>query len=650
MGKKALKIQHNLRTGTLTILCSAPVLALADYTADNATTNNVTVNNVTTNNVTTDNVSSDSQTIEQISVQGQATANTQPVGTYGSPISNLEYDPRIDLQSRNMAEAQADVTIRGGIFENTGFRVGSATIIDPQTGHFAAELPIAPEMLGDPNVFTGTDNALYGVNSSVGTVSYGWMPIRTGGRVSAAVGNNGLNLQRVHTALSIPLQGSGQWSLGVEGEYSRSESDGSIDNGDHDYDRGAARIQLLGESSQTDVFFGYQTKFFGWPNMYTPFGVNETEDLETQMVILNHSQAYGFNSVFEVSAYYRRHNDHYVFSRENPAAFQAMHETDVKAVAMSGHHHLEGPFSLNYSAQFFTDSIESTTLENNFTSRRYTKLSLVPEYRVFLTQQQTLAVRLGASFDDTNRNDSDVSLIGDLSWTHLNADGSSETIYLSYTQASQVVGYIAIGGSETGGLFRSNRDLDREISKNLELGTKIERDSWNLNAALFYRQDEDLTDWTYSFDRTSARSANPVDIDTLGLELIATRRLATADIVASYTLLDKSEDYGLEDRVDASFYALNYPDHRVTLGVIWRPFDGIEVRIDNEWRQQEDNRLRNGDDDAVFTHLSASYFPESLEGLEIGFAVDNLWDESFEEVPGTPGRGDQYSLALSYRW
>jgi len=65
-----------------------------------------------------------SNDIENITVEGSTTANKEPVGTFVSLVSNLEYDPRVDLQSRNMAEAQADVTIRGGIFENTGFRVG----------------------------------------------------------------------------------------------------------------------------------------------------------------------------------------------------------------------------------------------------------------------------------------------------------------------------------------------------------------------------------------------------------------------------------------------------------------------------------------------------------------------------------------------
>ena len=148
---------------------------------------------------------------------------------------------------------------------------------------------------------------------------------------------------------------------------------------------------------------------------------------------------------------------------------------------------------------------------------------------------------------------------------------------------------------------------------------------------------------------TSARSANPVDIDTLGLELLATKRFDSAEIITSYTFLEKSEDYGTAD-IDASFYALNFPDHRVTLGVIWHPTDIIEVRVDNEWRKQEENSLRNGDDDALFTHISLKISPAQIKGLDIVLAADNLWDESFEEIPGTPGRGEQYTISATYNW
>jgi len=587
--------------------------------------------------------------IEKITVEGSATANKIPVGTFGSPVSNLEYDPRVDLQSRNMAEAQADVTIRGGIFENTGFRVGSATLFDPQTGHYFAEIPIAPEMLSNASVLTGVDNGHHGVNSSVGTVSRYWTRIKTSGSVSIGAGNNNLNLQRIHSGVTLALGDVKDWTIGFEGEVSRSESDGTIENGDHQFERVSGRIQLVGPSSQTDLFLGVQEKFFGWPNMYTPFNVNETEDLSARLLIFNHKQRYAQDSTFEVSTYYRRHNDHYVFSRENPDIFQAFHETDVKSIALSGRHAKTASFALNYSAQFIADGIESTTLENNFTSRHYYKFSVLPEYQMDLNNDQQLTYRLGAAFDDTNRDSSETSLIGDITLNTINADDTSQTVYLAYAQASQVPGYTAIGGSNTSGLFRSNYDLERETTKNIELGLALDRDTWRLDSAIFYRQDDDLTDWTYSLSSSSARSANPVDIKTLGLELLAIKRLDNTEIITSYTFLKKSEDYGAAD-IDASFYALNYPDHRVTLGIIWRPTDRVEVRVDNEWRKQEENTLRNGADDALFTHLTLKISPSQFEGLDIMLAADNLWDESFEELPGTPGRGEQYTISATYHW
>ena len=587
--------------------------------------------------------------IEQITVEASATANKLPVGTFDSPVSNLEYDPRVDLQSRNMAEAQADVTIRGGIFENTGFRVGSATLLDPQTGHYVAELPIAPQMLTGPYILTGADNALNGMNSSVGSISFGFKPITTGGNVSVGTGTNDFNLQSIYAGISTDVDDAKNWQLGFEGEYSHSQSDGSIENGDHDFNRASARIQLISSDSQTDVLYGSQEKFFGWPNMYTPFGVNETEELETRLLMLNHQQNYADNSHFEVSAYYRKHNDHYVFSRENPSAFEAFHETKVKSIAVSGSHAQNTAFAVNYSAQYIEDEIESTTLENNFTSRTYYKLSVLPEYKIDLKQNQLLTLRLGAAFDDTNRDDSELSLIGDISLNTQNSDGSEQTVYLSYAQASQVAGYTAIGGSDQGGLFRSNYNLERETTKNLELGYLIQEQTWQLNSAVFYREDNNLVDWTFSFDSSSARFANPVDIDATGVEFFATKYFDTTELIASYTYLNKSENYGDAD-IDASFYALNFPDHRVTLGAIWTPNDLIEMRIDNEWRKQHENALRSGKDTALFTQVSLKITPTVINNLFITLAADNVWDESFEEIPGTPGRGEQYTLSATYSW
>ena len=67
-----------------------------------------------------------------------------PVASFSMPVTPLRYEPMLDVEARNQAEGQADVAIRGGIFDYTGFRIGGAFLFDPQTGHYFAELPVAP--------------------------------------------------------------------------------------------------------------------------------------------------------------------------------------------------------------------------------------------------------------------------------------------------------------------------------------------------------------------------------------------------------------------------------------------------------------------------------------------------------------------------
>jgi len=592
----------------------------------------------------------DTYELTEFVIKEQQTANIMPVTTYDTPISNLEFNPLIDFQSRNMAEAQGDITIRGGIFENTGFRIGSATLIDPQTGHYFAEIPIAPEMLTAPEVLIAGENALYGFNSTVGTISYGWTEIQNGGSLTVGAGDHGLNFQRIHHGYSTQAGIAENWSWGAEIEYSRSESDGTIEFGDHDFDRVTGRMQLVGPNSQTDFFAGYQHKFFGWPEMYAaPFGSNETENLKTRLLIINHRILYHEGSYLEASAYYRRHSDHYIFNRSSPNN-DFIHETDVSSIGLAGRHELNDAFGIHYAGQFAADEIDSAALTfGDFDSRKSFKVSLLPDYRISFKNNSSLTLRAGGSYDDTNRDSSEFSGIADITWEKTHTNGSSGSVYLSYTETSQVVGYTALNSNPAGFLFGGDPDLERETSRNIELGGALTHGEWMLQGAVFYRWDDDLVDWTYSSVNINNRSANPVDIETFGLELLATKRWKTIEAIASYAYLDKTEDYG-DDSIEGSFYALNYAKHRITLGLIWAPIDQLKFSIDNEWRSQQENPARSSDDEALFTHLTLTFYPPKVEGLELFTSIDNAWNDDFEEVPGTPGRGDQVAIGMTFRW
>ncbi len=587
---------------------------------------------------------SETYELPKLSVYSIQVANQTPVATFAMPVSGLQFEPRVDVQARNLAEGQADVAIRGGIFENTGFKLGALGLYDPQTGHYFAELPVAPAMLTTPKVLTGADNAAAGFNAQVGSVAYGWRPITARGELSLAAGSDDLHRQSFYQGFVAADKVAGR-TFAADVDLARSQSDGSVPFGDHLFKRIAGRVQLAGEGSQTDLFAGWQAKFFGWPNLYTPFGFNETELLKTELYAFNHREWTSPENYWQVGTYYRRNYDDYEFNRAVPGASNPfIHTTRVRAVAADGRHEIAG-WAVAYSAQFLSDSIESTSLTfGPYRTRDYFKVAVVPEFATD-TEQGRLTLRAGASYDDTNRDESEISPVVEASLR----SRAGIRYYAQYAGSSQVATYTALKSNPAAGLFRGNQNLGRETSRNLEAGVEFARNGWTIQAAVFHRQDDDLVDWTFR-QGVTARTANAVDIDTTGLEFVAIYNAPRYDLILSYAYLEKDADYGLAT-VDASFYALNFPRHRLTAALVARLGQGLELRLDNEYRVQEENLLRTiGGDDAVLTSVGLYWLPSAVRGLELSLRVDNLWDDDFQEVPAVPAARRQFAGGVSWHW
>ena len=229
---------------------------------------------------------SEDDSLSEITVSASRIANTRPAGSFAALATALRYDPQTELQARGLAEGQADVTIRGGLFENTGFQVGAVTIVDPQTGHYAAELPLDPVLLSPPGTLTGTENALRGFNSSIGTIAYSLPEVRRAGNLTVGAGGDALR----YGSLRAALHGDG--GLAARLSVAASRGDGSQPNGDHEFARYNLQLQHAGDAGQTDLILAYQDKFHGWPGAYTGFAtLPETDRTETALVFANHRRA-----------------------------------------------------------------------------------------------------------------------------------------------------------------------------------------------------------------------------------------------------------------------------------------------------------------------------------------------------------------------
>ncbi len=581
--------------------------------------------------------------LPDFTVFGSRVANDEPAGTLAMPVSALRYEPRVDVQARNFAEAQADVSLRGGVFEATGVRIGTAAISDPQTGHYVFELPVAPEMLRGPMVVTGLASAANGFNAATGTVQFAWAPIRDGGRVSVAGGEHGFNRESLYAGATRLLR-DGQ-ALAADFAVARSRSDGAVPFGDHDFSRVNGRLQWRTAQGQTDVFVGYQRKFFGWPNLYTPFGFNETDNLQTVLGFVNHTWRDDQGNEFNAAAFYRRNKDDYEFNRAVPGASNPFqHTTWLRGLAIAGRA-VASAASVGYTLDVAHDNLRSTALTfGRFNDRTLYKATLVPEI-VTVAGAGELHTRAGAAFDRSDRDGSAWSPLTGIEWR--SAAGSS--VGLEYSEATQLPSYTALNSSSVAGLFRGNSNLGRSRARNVEISGRTERFGWMFEGAAFRRWDDRLVDWTY-LRGVTARTANPVDTVTDGVEVLATRRSSHLDVTLGYAWLRKRSDYGTS-AVDASFYALNFPEHRATAAIRWRWTGGLELRSDNEYRVQAPNFLRTvGGTHAWLSSAGLYYLPPRWRGWEFSVVVDNLWDSDFQEVPAVPAAPRQWSAGASWRW
>ena len=579
--------------------------------------------------------------LEEVAVVASRVANDSSASSAATLATALRYDPALDIQSRGLAEGQADLVIRGASFESATISVGSVSIRDPQTGHYLLELPIEPTFLSSPSVALGSDGVLAAQNATMGAVSYSLKPVEPQAQLQGAWGDDRFSYQSLRLGSVASMSDA---DMGVRLAATRSSSDGSVANGDHDFERFNLALQRRTDSSQSDLILAHQDKFFGWPGAYTGFAsLPETDHTKTSLVLLNHRQV-SQAGWYAISAYSRSLDDDYDYDRRTKEARTAGsfdHKTRNWGLGLRGQADLQG-IDYEYALQYQADElVRSTDLtEGRFSARQYISAALAPTWQVSRKAGEW-RFKAGLVYQDTSRSGSFVGALGSATW--LSKDLPLQVTF-DYADSSQVPGYTALN-SRPAGLFGGNANLGREesaqwsttLTYSVAVGSEVA-------VSVFKRTDDDLVDWTYSTDQPSARQANAVDLDVKGVELLWRASAGNFAWVLGLTHLDKDANYGLA-MVDASYYDLNYAKQRLTAALTWRLGDQCQIKLDNEYRRQADNPLRTGSDTAYFGSASVVYSP--MDALELALVVDNFSDEDFQRFPGSPAAHRSASLQVT---
>lgn len=568
------------------------------------------------------------------------------------PVSSvhdvLQLLPGLDVRIRGGGGMQADLSMRGGSFDQVTILLNGIDITDAQTGHFNLDLPVDLSMVERIEVLQGTTLSQTGKPSFCGAINI-VTGQRQGNRLRLATQAGQYGYLSGHAALSRQI-GSWQWTTSV----SATGSDGYMDNTDYLSENVFTQLRhkLIGQGS-LNLQAGLQNKSFGANSFYSLRYPDQYEDSKTLFASAGLRQDYG-HRLWQTDAWLRLHNDRFELFRQgrvaSPAWYTAhnYHLTSSTGVKTS-FTWLECFGKTSVGLDFRQDCIFSTVLGESLQKTLHAPFA--PD-----------SIRLDKG---KLRSQTDFSVEQSLAGEQWSVSVGLSTYYNSmfgwgYGYSANVAWQTVPWGSLILNLGRSQRmptftdlyyqsatqianpALKPEESLQFSLGYNLTYGPWQAALNLYARQGLQLIDWVRWPEEEKWRSVNHTRITALGAESHLCYRpvLLTAvdKLEASYAFctLDKQAGNLL------SMYALDYLHHKLTLEASVRLYRRLGLASTLTFRQRA----------GQYTDLAAvlhSYDPVWLlnvrlnwndQNWSIALSADNLLDRRYFDYGGVlqPGR------------
>ncbi len=269
----------------------------------------------------------------------------------------LEYVSGVDVKQRGPLGVQADVSIRGGTFEQTLILVDGIKMSDPQTGHHNFDLPFSLDNVERLEILKGQGSRIYGPNAFGGVINI--ITKKGSGKfvkVKTAAGDFGF--MQGDLSMSFPLG-----LMRNQLTLSKTRSEGYRNNTEFNISKIYYGSTIPIQSGKIDYSFGYVDKEFGAYNFYSNKYPDEWEHTKTLFVNTG-AHLQGKRFYLTPKLFWRQHKDDFILDRKRPEFYRNRHTTDVYGIEFQSIV-LSTLGSTALGGEFGKERIESSNMGNH---------------------------------------------------------------------------------------------------------------------------------------------------------------------------------------------------------------------------------------------------------------------------------------------
>jgi len=573
----------------------------------------------------------------------------------------LEYALSVDVRQRGVHGVQADISVRGGSFDQTLILLNGINLSDPQTGHHNFNLPVSLKNISRIEILEGPAARVYGPNAFSGAVN-----IITGEDEGKSLKAGALAGQ--HNLLDWNVAGNLQTGkLNQFVAVNSISSDGYTDNTDFESRNVFYQGQLKTEPGKLDVQLGYTEKGFGANSFYTPKYPNQYEATKTTFASVKMET--GKQLHFTPALYWRRHQDRFELFRDNPASWYTTHNyhlTDVFGsnlnawfsskfgkTALGAEFRSENIWS-NVLGEAISDPIEVPGEEGHFFTKSHsrTHLSYFVEHSVYL---QKFSISAGAMANWISDLDFDWNIYPGIDMAYQINDRFK--IYSSYNTSMRMPTFTDLYYS--GPTNIGNPNLKPEKSSEIEGGIKFNSPAVHGHIDAFYRNGKDIIDWVRTSEELLWETQNLTEIHSTGIEtqvqvlpeklFLHPLFLKKLSVNYSYIKLDKGENNfysnyildNLKHKFDVTLYNSIWKQFSASWQVSWQDRNGTYTKFENGNYTEE-----VGYNPFWLVNLKLLW---KNENMEIYSTVANLFDTKYNDIGNIRQPGRWISFGVNYQ-